>query len=147
MEGKFMIRTTPSSIPTVVYLTGEKQYGLWLCEEMNTGISVFLEDSNLAEFDYYMFKQLHYRYKIDQLPKTKEFLEKCLETLMSNKNNRPMNEIKYPVVKELGEAKTIGELKELIKNYPDETSFGFRNQPMQSLHEVKSDETVFVVFQ
>jgi len=35
--------------------------------------------------------------------------------------------------KNLGTPKTVGELKELIKNYPDETTFGFRNQPMQSL--------------
>ena len=48
----------------------------------------------------------------------------------------------------LGEAKTIGELRELVKNYPDETSFGFRNQPMQSLREIvyKDDNILFVVF-
>lgn len=50
-------------------------------------------------------------------------------------------------MKELGQAKTIGELKELIKSYPDETSFGFRNQPMQTLYEVIHDKDVFVVFQ
>lgn len=47
----------------------------------------------------------------------------------------------------LGVATTIGELKKIIQNYPDETSFGFRNQPMQELHEVKYPDVVFVVFQ
>lgn len=51
------------------------------------------------------------------------------------------------VVRSLGVATTIGELKKLIENYPDETSFGFRNQPMQELHEVKYFDVVFVVFQ
>lgn len=48
--------------------------------------------------------------------------------------------------KPLGIAKTIGELKELIKNYDDNIEFGFRNQPIQQLIEVKYDDTVFVVF-
>jgi len=50
-------------------------------------------------------------------------------------------------IRSLGIATTIGELKELIKNYPDDTSFGFRNQPMQKLYEVKYDDIVFVTFQ
>ena len=50
-------------------------------------------------------------------------------------------------IRSLGIATTIGELKELIKNYPDDTSFGFRNQPMQKLYEVKYDDDVFVTFQ
>lgn len=33
----------------------------------------------------------------------------------------------------LGEPTTIGELKKMIESYPDEMSFGFRNQPMQEL--------------
>ena len=50
-------------------------------------------------------------------------------------------------IRSLGIATTIGELKELIKNYPDDTSFRFRNQPMQKLYEVKYDDIVFVTFQ
>ena len=52
-----------------------------------------------------------------------------------------------PRIRSLGIATTIGELKKLIKNYPDDTSFGFRNQPMQKLYEVKYDDIVFVTFQ
>tara|TARA_B110001452_G_scaffold265390_1_gene269935 strand:+ start:113 stop:316 length:204 start_codon:yes stop_codon:yes gene_type:complete len=51
------------------------------------------------------------------------------------------------VVRSLGVAQTIGELKKLIAEYPDETSFGFRNQPMQELYEVQNKEETFVVFQ
>lgn len=51
------------------------------------------------------------------------------------------------VVRSLGIAQTIGELKKLIAEYPDETSFGFRNQPMQELYEVENKEETFVVFQ
>jgi predicted translin family RNA/ssDNA-binding protein len=49
--------------------------------------------------------------------------------------------------KKIGKAKTIGELKELIKNYPDNTLFGFRNQPIQELYECKYDEFNALLFQ
>ena len=39
-------------------------------------------------------------------------------------------------IKQLGIPKTIGKLKEMIKDYPDNTSFEFRNQPRQELIEV-----------
>ena len=51
------------------------------------------------------------------------------------------------IVTTLGTAETIGELKEIIKDYPDDTSFGFRNQPIQEIHEFKYTEVTFVVFQ
>ena len=51
------------------------------------------------------------------------------------------------VVRSLGVATTIGELKKLIENYTDQTSFGFRNQPMQELHEVIYTDAVYIVFQ
>lgn len=44
--------------------------------------------------------------------------------------------------KKLGLPKTIGELKELIKDYPPETGFGFQNQPMQELWEVKKESPI-----
>ena len=47
----------------------------------------------------------------------------------------------------LGVATTIGELRKMIEIYPDDTSFGFRNQPMQELCEVKYSDVTFVVFQ
>lgn len=47
----------------------------------------------------------------------------------------------------LGEAITVGELKKLLNKYDDKTSFGFRNQPMQQLYELKYGENIFVVFQ
>ena len=55
--------------------------------------------------------------------------------------------IKQNFTRSLGIATTIGELKKLIENYPDETSFGFKNQPVQELYEVKSPDVMFVVFQ
>lgn len=51
------------------------------------------------------------------------------------------------MIKSLGFAKTIGELKKIIDAYPNDTSFGFRNQPMQQLHEVKMENDIYVVFQ
>lgn len=50
-------------------------------------------------------------------------------------------------ITELGKPTTIGELRELISKYPDDVSFGFRNQPMQGLIEVKYPDQIFVVFQ
>ena len=52
-----------------------------------------------------------------------------------------------PKVRQLGVVDTIGGLKKLIENYPDDTSFGFRNQPMQELHEVDHGDVLFIVFQ
>lgn len=50
----------------------------------------------------------------------------------------------------LGVATTVGELRKLIEQYPDETSFGFRNQPMQALYEVDTScgqlNELYVVF-
>jgi hypothetical protein len=54
--------------------------------------------------------------------------------------------MKVKVVR-IGTAITIGELRKLIKEYPDDTPFGFRNQPMQSLfsviHEGHKESIVF----
>lgn len=43
-------------------------------------------------------------------------------------------------LKIIGTPRTIGELKKLIEKYPDNIEFGFRNQPMQDLCEVKYDK-------
>lgn len=48
--------------------------------------------------------------------------------------------------KVIGIATTIGELKKLISQYPDETSFGFFNQGQQQLEEVTIGKKFFVVF-
>lgn len=62
-------------------------------------------------------------------------------------NELSKNKHKFPVVNWLGIAKTIGELREIIKNYPDNTPFGFRNQPMQELQElIYQDNLLYVVF-
>ena len=50
-------------------------------------------------------------------------------------------------VVDLGVAKTVGELKKLIENYPDETQFAFRNQPMQHLFEIQDDNFKCLAFQ
>ncbi len=51
-------------------------------------------------------------------------------------------------VSRIGIAITIGELRKLIENYSDETSFGFRNQPLQTLFSVTHEgEKESVVFQ
>lgn len=42
----------------------------------------------------------------------------------------------------LGKPTTVGELKKILEQYPDDTSFGFRNQPMQCLFQ----DEAFVVF-
>lgn len=47
----------------------------------------------------------------------------------------------------LGKPKTIGELKKIIDSLPDNTSFGFRNQPMQELFIFKHGKKDYVFFQ
>lgn len=50
-------------------------------------------------------------------------------------------------MKKLGKPKTIGELKKLIEKIPDDTSFGFRNQPMQELFIYENGKKIYVFFQ
>ena len=59
-------------------------------------------------------------------------------------NNAKKNDINTNL---LGTPFTIGELKKLISKYPNNTPFGFRNQPIQDLYEVKHENKIFVVFQ
>lgn len=47
----------------------------------------------------------------------------------------------------LGEIKTVGELKDILQHFDNATHFGFRNQPMQHLVIIKSDDEMFVSFQ
>jgi len=47
----------------------------------------------------------------------------------------------------LGEPKTVGELKNILSKYDDNISFGFRNQPIQALHELRHKDEIYVVFQ
>jgi len=47
----------------------------------------------------------------------------------------------------IGEARTVGELKKFLDGYNDNASFGFRNQPMQALYEVRYGKEKYVVFQ
>jgi len=42
---------------------------------------------------------------------------------------------------------TDAQIRKIIKDYPDDTPFGFRNQPMQELHEIKHPDKIFVTFQ
>jgi hypothetical protein len=57
------------------------------------------------------------------------------------------NSIKTPVVRSLGRAYSIGQLRKLIEPYSNGMSFGFRNQPMQTLYEVEYTNVTFVCFQ
>ena len=50
-------------------------------------------------------------------------------------------------MKKLGTPRTIGELKEIINNYPNSTSFGFRNQPIQDLYILTIDDEDYIFFQ
>ncbi len=50
-------------------------------------------------------------------------------------------------IKLLGQAITVGDLRELLSGDDDSVSFGFRNQPLQALHEVRYGDDVCVVFQ
>jgi hypothetical protein len=49
--------------------------------------------------------------------------------------------------RKLGTPVTIGELREMIKDFPDDTHFGFRNQPIQKLEVNEYDGVVYVSFQ
>ena len=42
--------------------------------------------------------------------------------------------------------RTIGELKAFIQDYPDNTPFGFINQPVQEIIETRYDSVTFVSF-
>lgn len=47
----------------------------------------------------------------------------------------------------LGEAHTVGEFRKMLEGYSDDSKFGFRNQPMQSLFEVRYGESTYLLFQ
>lgn len=47
----------------------------------------------------------------------------------------------------LGKPKTIGELKKIIDSLPNNTFFGFRNQPMQGLFMFKHGKKDYFFFQ
>lgn len=51
------------------------------------------------------------------------------------------------VVRSIGKATTVGELRKLLEGFSDDTSFGFRNQPLQVLHEVNNSNNIFICFQ
>ncbi len=61
-------------------------------------------------------------------------------------NGKVGNPTNQSVVTLLGTPTTVGELKALLANYSDDTSFGFRNQPIQSLHEINYIDFTAVVF-
>lgn len=47
----------------------------------------------------------------------------------------------------LGKPETIGALRKLLEIYPDDMSFGFRNQPMQELLCIRHSESTCICFQ
>jgi hypothetical protein len=56
---------------------------------------------------------------------------------------------KEPITKfiRLGIPQTVGELRKMLEQYPDHTSFGFRNQPLQILYFVEYPGLKCVCFQ
>lgn len=48
---------------------------------------------------------------------------------------------------DFGTVNNIGDLKKIIERYPNDTPFGFRNQPIQTLCDYKDGEFVYVFFQ
>ena len=86
-------------------------------------------------------KQFDNKLQNDALRNLKESIEKTERAIEIEKKKKECGNLRS-----LGVVKTIRELKEVIKDYPDETSFGFRNQPMQELYEVKYPDALFVVF-
>jgi hypothetical protein len=52
-----------------------------------------------------------------------------------------------PKPKILGVPKTIGELRELTKDYPDETLLNFRNEPIHQLEDVDGIVCFSEIFQ
>ncbi len=49
--------------------------------------------------------------------------------------------------RKIGTANTVGELKKPLEPYDNDTDFGFRNQPIQSLFEINLADFKAVVFQ
>ena len=73
---------------------------------------------------------------------------------MNTKQKKPIKEFQkaprtfnFIHCKPLGIAMTVGELMDILERYPRSTGFGFRNQPMQELHELKYTDKTFIVFQ
>lgn len=67
---------------------------------------------------------------------------------MSNQNNNRQDAAGPDiVVLSLGKATTVVELRKLLEGYSNDTSFGFRNQPLQVLHEVNNSNNIFICFQ
>lgn len=50
-------------------------------------------------------------------------------------------------LRKIGQPVTVGELRKMLNDYPDDCSFGFRNQPMQELVESVYNNEKFVSFQ
>lgn len=111
--------------------TTQEQKATKLTEQIKASINNIEEDIDAEVYN-------------DMLYQLQVFLyEKAYEVEPKDFKKSFMTPKTYP----LGTPKTIGELKSIIIRYPNETSFGFRNQHIQSLVEVQYDTEKFVCFQ
>jgi hypothetical protein len=82
-KGKIMIRVgNENQEPMVVYVSHTNSFGLWVCDKMNTGDTLFSDDKNLVEFQYIKFKKMYYQWKIEHTERIKENFLKLLSELL-----------------------------------------------------------------
>jgi hypothetical protein len=117
-------------------------------------INAFRETLSIMEFDEASFREKmneHYKGLREELIQVAAVAVAFVESLDRNQLKDTAVEMTKELdsnhrLSEIGTASTIGELRDLIKDYSNETSFGFRNQPIQQLVEVDYSGEKFVVF-
>lgn len=80
IKGKVMIRIGNEwNEPCVVYVSHLNiPYNKWVTAQINTGYVHLSEESDLIEFNFKLFNQMLYTWKIDSLPNERKRLEELL---------------------------------------------------------------------
>lgn len=71
-KGKIMIRKgNVNHSPHVVYVSHKNSFDYWVCEVVNTEDSVFSKNEDLIEFNYKLYMQMLYKWKIQNVNRSK----------------------------------------------------------------------------
>ena len=65
-----------SQEPMVVYVSHKNTLDSWVCDQLNTGFTVFSDDESLIPFSYPTFKKMFYDWKISQTDRVKANFQK-----------------------------------------------------------------------
>lgn len=110
----------------------------------------FIKNGERFDFDYVQEKVIASGHTDDELiENVKEYQRLCGITWEQyfTEIGKTFPAILYPTTHLLGEATTVGQMRKLLEKYADNISFGFRNQPMQTLYEVLFQDLTAVIFQ